>query len=341
MEEPATESQPAEKKKKKKPDQKNQQKKDVAEVSKAKPDKKDEQKGTKNEQKSEQKIKTNEQEDQQIGKTDEQKGKTNEQKDKTNEQKGKTNKQKGKTNEQKGKTNEQKIKAQILKQGVSGSVADNYHFYDAPKDVGDTWWSNFMGRACRKIEGDTHETSGPPFLHNDQVMVQFEDQTIWRVPHLIPSDLDRMNGDGLPSVPSQQEQPKPKKAPKAKAKAKERPVKDFEQKTVRAKFSFQGKNDPIVKVEAREDRNDCGSRWKQKFQIVVRGEMCANSAMNVATTFCQLYQGMNLNPSVLDFKECRDALIGMKGRHDWTQGPMDWQHVAALCLKGFPPKFLG
>ena len=259
-------------------------------------------------------------------KKEEQKGEQNAQKEKKDEQKGRQNAQDEKKDEQKGRPK------------VAGTVADNY-FYDAPKNVGDIWWSNFMGQAVRQISKDDRENSGPPFRKDDMVYVQFaSDGTLWRVPHLIPVDLA---GDALPPEPGQQQQPNPKKAAKAKAAPKPRPVEDFELPTVRAKFSFQGKNDPIVKVEAREDRNDARSRWKQKFQIVIRGSMCATSAMNICQTFCQLYQGLNLNPSVLDFKECRDALIGMKDAgHNWAEKPMDWKHVASLCLKGFP-RFLG
>ena len=60
-------------------------------------------------------------------------------------------------------------------------------------------------------------------------------------------------------------------------------------------------------------------------------------AGNVARTFCDAYEFMTLNPRLLNFKECRDALLGYT-EHDWSKAPLKWEFIADLCLNGFPTK---
>ena len=203
--------------------------------------------------------------------------------------------------------------------------------------VGDIWWSNMLGKAMKQMV-DGVDVSEAPHVKDGEVVVKFLDGTTWNVPHLVPQDLNKA---ALPGVP--EKAPSAPKKPKAKAKAKsERPVTDFELPTVRCKYALQGKNPAIVKIEVREDRNNLASKFKQKAQIVIRESISATIAMNVAITFAECYEYMNLNPSVLNFRECRDALLGMGDvGHDWSQAKLDWRYVAGLCLKGFPPKCLG
>ena len=173
------------------------------------------------------------------------------------------------------------------------------------------------------------EVSGRPFEKDGSVVVVFEDGTEW-TPPLIPADLEKFGA--APSLP---------KRTKAKAKAStgNKPVNDYILETIRAKFATQGKSAPIIKVEARADRNDLSSGWRQRFQIVVRGDMTAVVAMNICATFCDCYHFMNLNQGELNFRECRDLLIemGKNGTHDFTKGKMDWEKVSTDCKKAFPP----
>ena len=207
---------------------------------------------------------------------------------------------------------------------------------DSQHAVGDVWWSNMLGKACKQL-AEGVDISEPPHVKDGEVIVQFPDGTTWNVPHLVPQDLGKGT---LPSVPKAA--PAAPKKPKAKAKSNNKPVPDFELPTVRCKHSLQGKNPAIVKIEVREDRNDLGSKFKQKAQIVIKDNICVRTAMNVASTFAECYEYMNLNPSVLNFRECRDALLGMaEAGHDWSKQKLDWRYVAGLCLKGFPPKCLG
>ena len=309
-----------------------------------------------NEKQTDQNEKQNEkQKDKQNEKQNEkQKDKQNEkQNEKQNGPGNKQNeKQKGKKNEPGNKQNEKQKDKDKQNEKQTGrtqnepfdpvKIKEAYDSLKVPKRaVGDRWWSNFMGLAYLQLV-DGVEPSSEPYVKDDDVYVKFPDGLEWKVPRLMPGDLKgEPRKRPLPEVPGVEE-PKPKKQAKAKSQPKHRPVEDFLLPTVRAKFCFQGKHDPIVKVEAREDRHDSSSCWKQKFQIVIRCEMCAAAAMNISQTFCQLYEYLNLNPAELDYKECRDSLINMKNAgHKWADGPMDWQHLAGLCLKGFPPKCPG
>ena len=205
------------------------------------------------------------------------------------------------------------------------------------RSVGDIWWSNMMGKACRQQE-DGVDFSGPPFLQDGEVVVKFDDETCWKVPHMVPQDLEH---SGLPPDVPKPQPPVPKKKAKAKAQT-TKPVQDFELPTVRCKYCLQGKQSPIVKVECRVDRNDLTSKFKQRMQIVVKEGVTARAAMHVATTFAECYHHMLLNQDVINFRECRDALFGMADKgHDWDKEKLDWRWVADLTLKGFPPKCLG
>ena len=91
-----------------------------------------------------------------------------------------------------------------------------------------------------------------------------------------PDDLRQLaKGGSLPRVVGERSQNPTKKA-KAQAKKKTvKPVQDYEHPTLRAKFSCQGKNPPIIKIECREDRFDLESRRRQKLQITIKDDMTA------------------------------------------------------------------
>ena len=210
---------------------------------------------------------------------------------------------------------------------------------DAPKQKaekeivrkeGDVWWCEDLGRACRQLKKGI-DMSGHPTVKDGSVLVVFQDGTEF-LPPLIPADVE--GGKFGASLPK-----KPAKA-KAKQASSTKPVEDFVLPTIRAKFAKQGSSPPIIKVEARADRNDLSSAWRQRFQIVIRGEMTAIEATNICATFCDCYQHMNMNQGQLNFRECRDLLIemGRNGTHDFTKGKMDWEQVAKQTHEAFPPK---
>ena len=185
-----------------------------------------------------------------------------------------------------------------------------------------------MGKACRQLK-DGMDVSGHPRLNEaGTVVVVFDDGTEW-LPPLIPPDLTKFAAAGG-SVPN--------KVVKAKAKqAASKPVEDYVLETIRAKC----KSSPIIKVEARVDRHDLSSAWRQKMQIVVKSEggMTPTVAMNICMTFCDCYHNMNLNPGRLNFKECKDNLILMHqdGTHNFADSKMEWQLVSKQMKKAFPP----
>ncbi|CAE7549667.1 unnamed protein product, partial [Symbiodinium microadriaticum] len=199
---------------------------------------------------------------------------------------------------------------------------------------GDIWWCEDLGRACRQLKKGI-DMSGHPTVRDGSVFVVFEDGTEF-MPPLIPADVEGGKFAASSSLP--------KKQAKAKAKAKQasstKPVEDFVLPTIRAKFAKQGSSPPIIKVEARSDRHDLSSAWRQRFQIVIRGEMTAIEAMNICATFCDCYEHMNLNQGELNFRECRDLLIemGKNGTHNFATGKMDWEEVAKQTHEAFPPK---
>ena len=206
--------------------------------------------------------------------------------------------------------------------------------------VGEIWWDNLYNKAKLKTPDGGVELSTPPFIEKDVVMVVFtggKDDIYWTVPHLIPDDLRQLaKGGSLPKAgePSQNPPKKPKAQPKKKI---DKPVPDYEHPSIRAKYSSQGKNPPIIKIECREDRFDLESRRRQKLQITIKDEITPQIAGNVARTFVDAYEFMTLNPRLLNFKECRDALLGYT-EHDWSKAPLKWEVIADLCLDGFPTK---
>ncbi|CAE7235068.1 unnamed protein product [Symbiodinium sp. CCMP2592] len=176
------------------------------------------------------------------------------------------------------------------------------------RQPGDIWWDYEMQRAC--LESQTGPVfSSKPFVKEDEVFAQFPDGLMWSVPHLVPADLESGLGLPAPTVPEQ----KPKAASKRKPKA-DKPIEDY--------------------VEAREDRHDATSRWVQKLQLVIRTGLSVRKAMHIAMTFADCYVYMNLNPAEINYRGCRDDLLGHD--HDWEASALDWQTVNSLGLKHFP-----
>ena len=194
------------------------------------------------------------------------------------------------------------------------------------KASGDIQWNAELGKACwQKSEGII--VSSTPFVDkDDEVKVSF-DGLLWSVPHLVPSDLD-------PSKPTNplHKVSKPK-VPKAKQ-ATPKPIEDYVYPIIRCKYATQGSKSPLIKVEAREDRHDLHSKWVQKLQLVIKADLSVGKAMNIAKTLADAYVYMNLNPSRLNFRGCRESLLGHN--HDWESSALDWQTVNKLGLKHFP-----
>ena len=189
------------------------------------------------------------------------------------------------------------------------------------KATGDIKWNPELGKACwQKKRG----LSFPP--QDDEVTVSFGG-LLWSVPHLVPSDLD----PSMPANPPQQKV-KAKAAPKAKQQAK--PVDDYVYPIIRCKYCAQGSKNPLIKIEAREDRHNLQSKWVQKLQVVIKDNLAVQKAMNVAKSFADSYVYMNLNPGQLNFRGCRDSLLAHK--HDWETSALDWQTINKLGLKHFP-----
>ena len=118
----------------------------------------------------------------------------------------------------------------------------------------------------------------------------------WKVPCLVPYDLVRLTKGGVPLPSAKDLRNKPDTNAKKKATPKKKadhPVEDYELGIIRCRFALQGKNPAIIKVEVREDRNDMNSKWRQKMQIVIKDEVTAVVAMNVAKTFADCYVNMN------------------------------------------------
>ena len=207
----------------------------------------------------------------------------------------------------------------------------------------DIWWSDEMGKALLRVSGQGEnkiEMSKDLVVGEDGLVYAiFDGFEKWRVPHLVSEDLEKFNaGQALPKS----NVARPAKTPAAKRKAvKDKPVKDFELKDiVRCRYATQGeKNPPIIKVELRQDRFDTTSKWAQKFQIVIKDRITPTFAMNVATTFAEAYVYMNLNQGMLNFRECRNALIEYTADgFDWNKERLNWKVIDALCWrKIFPP----
>ena len=256
--------------------------------------------------------------------------------DKKADKKDKKDKKADKKNDE--QANDEKVHNKLDKNTEQGQPKENdasSKHLAASRPMGDIWWSNEMNRAARQTK-EGIKMSGEAYIHQNSVFVKFiEDGFEWEVPHLVPADLGRaMAPDSLAG-------PKVKAAKKRVQQ--EKPVPDFLLDVVRARYATQGpKHPPIIKVEVREDRNNLSSKWRQKFQVVVKASeeyWTPTAAMNLAITFCNCYKHMLLNPSVLDFKECRDALMHYSAKHDWREAPLDWSFVADLCLKPFPKMF--
>ncbi|CAE7455827.1 unnamed protein product [Symbiodinium sp. CCMP2592] len=196
------------------------------------------------------------------------------------------------------------------------------------RQPGDIWWDYEMQRAC--LESQTGPVfSSKPFVKEDEVFVQFPDGLMWSVPHLVPADLESGLGLPAPTVPEQ----KPKAASKRKPKA-DKPIEDYVYSIIRCKYCTQGSKNPLIKVEAREDRHDATSRWVQKLQLVIRTGLSVRKAMHIAMTFADCYVYMNLNPAEINYRGCRDDLLAHD--HDWEASALDWQTVNSLGLKHFP-----
>ncbi|CAE7891290.1 unnamed protein product [Symbiodinium microadriaticum] len=196
------------------------------------------------------------------------------------------------------------------------------------RTVGDIWWCEELGRALRQT-ADGPETSTEPMEKNGNVIVEFEDGFEW-TPPLIPADLAKF-GSAASKLP------KPCKKPVVRT---AKPVQDYLLPTIRAKYKTQGKSSPILSLEARQDRFDLKSAWRQKCQIVVKDEMTAEIAMNIFSTFADCYEHMLMNQHELDFRVCRDCFLEMhaKGMHDFSKGKVAWEKVAEDIKKAFPPK---
>ena len=182
------------------------------------------------------------------------------------------------------------------------------------KAVGDIWWSDQLGRGLRQHTWGC-ERSLEPHVPDDNpniVVVNFpSDFKKWTTP-LVPADLQKFAGGKNSQPPERVSQAvKDKVAPKkaAKAKAEPKPVKDYLLDAVRCKYSKQGKGNPVVRVEVREDRYDPSFKFKQRFQIVVKDAMTAHCAMSICTTFANAFTHMSCNPTGINYKQCRDALI--------------------------------
>ena len=243
----------------------------------------------------------------------------------------------------KSKPGKEDAKKQEPAQATKKDVADKKQ----PPKI-DIWWDDEQGKAFLRVSGKSEnklEMSKELVGGEDGfVYAIFEGFEKWRVPHLLPDDLDKFKA-GQP-LPKGSAAAKPAKTPAAKRKpAKDKPVQDFELKDiVRCRYATQGeKNPPIIKVELRQDRFDTSSKWAQKFQIVIKDNITATYAMNVATTFAEAYVYMNLNQGMLNFKECRNALIEYTADgFDWNKQRLNWKVIDALCWrKIFPPACLG
>ena len=137
-------------------------------------------------------------------------------------------------------------------------------------------WNDEHQKAQKTLANGGLLLSAEPFARDEKVMVKFEDGMEWEVPHLVPYDLVKLLKGGVPlpklaSVDQEQAKPKAKAAAKNKV---AKPVPDYEYDIIRCRYSSQGpKHPPLIKVERREDRNDVGSRWRQRLQILVKGQI--------------------------------------------------------------------
>ena len=258
-------------------------------------------------------------------------------KDKKKEKQREPEKKKERTKEKDkltdGKKNEQK-KDKANNEATEPKHDEKPKFQD--DSVTDVWWSDEMARAVMKFKHskgkEMVETSQRLEAVEGHVEAVFDGGFRWRVPHLLPSDLE--SSGKFPKLGGSHEQPKAKGKAKAKP-SQPKPVADYILKSIRAKYSSQGSNSPIIKIEVNEDRWEASGRWQQKCQIVLKGQITPTYGMNVARCFCDCFMNMRLVPDRIDYKKCRNAL--MEYEHDWHSSPLSRKVVNQICLEGFPP----
>ena len=108
----------------------------------------------------------------------------------------------------------------------------------------DVTWSNLHEKGMLK-----GELSSAPYVdEGGDVVVRFQSGRVWRVPHLVPGDIDKSKGEqaALPRLGEVAESEVKKKKP-----AKPRPVSDFILASVRVKYASQGSKHPILKMECK------------------------------------------------------------------------------------------
>ncbi|CAE7222571.1 cpt [Symbiodinium sp. CCMP2592] len=177
-------------------------------------------------------------------------------------------------------------------------------------------WSNLHEKAM--CNG---EMSSSPYVEGGEVMVRFESGRVWRVPHLVPDDIEKRG--------------------EQEAAAKARPVADFILPSVRVKYASQGTKSPVLKLECKEDRfGPSMGPWRQKLQFVLKEDAPLGmvEASHVMQTMATCYEKMNLNGAEIDFRRCRDSLLkhAKAVNHDWARKPMSWEYVNQQKLDGFP-----
>ena len=199
-------------------------------------------------------------------------------------------------------------------------------------------WSNLHEKAT--CNG---EMSSSPYVEGGEVLVRFKSGRVWRVPHLVPKDIEQRGEQAaLPRVGDVSEV----KKKKPRTEAKPRPVSDFILGSVRVKYASQGSKHPILKLECKEDRfGPSAGPWRQKMQFVLKEDAALTMAQasHVLQTMAMCYEKMNLNGAEIDFKRCRDSLLkhAEAVKHDWEKKPMSWEYVNKQKLDGFPLARLG
>ena len=111
----------------------------------------------------------------------------------------------------------------------------------------DVTWSNLHEKGMLK-----GELSSAPYVdEGGDVVVRFQSGRVWRVPHLVPGDIDKSKGEqaALPRLGEVAESEVKKKKPRTEAKP--RPVSDFILGSVRVKYASQGSKHPILKMECK------------------------------------------------------------------------------------------
>ena len=205
----------------------------------------------------------------------------------------------------------------------------------------DVTWSNLHEKGMLK-----GELSSAPYVDEGGDVVRFQSGRVWRVPHLVPGDIDKSKGEqaALPRLGEVAESEVKKKKPRTEAKP--RPVSDFILGSVRVKYASQGSKHPILKLECKEDRfGPTAGPWRQKMQFVLKDDAALGmvQAYNVLKTMAMCYENMNLNGAEIDFRRCRDSLLKHAEvvKHDWEKKAMSWEYVNEQKLEGFPLARLG